>query len=453
MTALTLKAAPIAAILLISSLRAPAENFLGIDGGEATSVGVYVREIATGKVVAEHNSSLALTPASVTKAITTATALSILGPEFSFITPVGLSGEIQGRRCSGNLVIDASGDPTIGSKQFESSAGFTDSIIAALKSRGITGIAGTVVIREAMVDQGPVPQWEIEDLAWPYGAGLFAFNYAGNTVNVYPVTGKSSPASNLRVTLKPSIDDGGTDVLRGAGSQNLTVWGNAKSRKNKAWCVETTIPDPAEVYASLLISKLKSAGISVSEKKANVDNNKKATIYTHRSPQLRHVGRDLMKRSDNLFAEGVLRAIEPGKSRSECIKTEKKFWKDNGMSMDNTMVSDGSGLTRSNRVSARFLGDMLTWMIKSPNAQDYIEYFPVAGIDGTLKSFLAKSPLKGRLALKTGSMASVQAYAGYKLDAQGHPTHVVVIMVNGFFCGRTALRKQIEKFLLTTFDN
>lgn len=48
-------------------------------------------------------------------------------------------------------------------------------------------------------------------------------------------------------------------------------------------------------------------------------------------------------------------------------------------------------------------------------------------------------------------MASVQAYAGYKVDAGGHPTHVVVIMVNGFFCSRSSLRKQTEAFLLDTF--
>ena len=30
----------------------------------------------------------------------------------------------------------------------------------------------------------------------------------------------------------------------------------------------------------------------------------------------------------------------------------------------------------------------------------------------------------------------MQCYAGYRLDADGKPTHVVVMMVNGFFCPR-----------------
>lgn len=440
-------------IALAATLCLPisAENILNIEGGEATSVGIYVKELSSGKVLVDHNSELALTPASVTKALTSATALSVLGSDFHFTTTVGYSGTRSGSHCNGNLVINASGDPTIGSKQFKSTASFTDSIITSLKQLGITSFSGTVVIRESMLDQGPVPQWEIEDVAWPYGAGLHAFNYAGNTVFVNPNTGKSRPESNLRVTLLPASEKDGNDMLRGVNSQNLTVWGTPNSRKNRNWSLETTIPDPAEVYAELLISRLKNAGISISTKKAKVNNDNIELVYRHISPCLDDICRDLMKRSDNLFAEGMLRAIAPGKSRSDCIKAEKEFWSDKRLASRFIMLSDGSGLTRSNRISPRFLGDMLEWMIKSPAASSYINYFPVAGVDGTLKSLLDKTRLKGRLAMKTGSMASVQAYAGYKLDATGHPTHIVVIMVNGFFCGRASLRKQIESFLLKTF--
>lgn len=440
-------------IAIVAALSAGAENFLNIEGGDATSVGIYVKDLSTGRVIADHNSSLALTPASITKSVTTATALSLLSPDYAFTTRVELSGSVRGNSCDGNLVIHASGDPTTGSDSFASSKAFTDSIVAGLRRMGVTRISGTVVVREAMLDQGPVAQWEIEDLAWPYGAGLFAFNWAGNTVMLNPVSGSSVPASNLKVTLRPSPEGEGTDLLRGAGSNQITVWGNAKSRANKNWRVEVTIPDPAEVYANLLVNRLNSSGIEISRKAAKADNSKGTTVYTHRSPALRHICRDLMKRSDNLFAEGVLRALAPGESRSDCLKAEKKFWGDKGVSFAHVMLSDGSGLTRSNRFSPRFMASVLEYMAKSENAEAYLECFPVAGVDGTMKSFMEKSPLRGRLAFKTGSMSAVQCYAGYKLDGEGKPTHVVVIMVNGFFCSRGALRTAIQKFLLSTFPN
>ena len=433
-----------------------ADNFLEIEGGESTAVGVYIKDIATGEVVVNHNASLALTPASVTKVITSASALSLLGPDFQFATRVYLTGarsKASKAKWEGNLVISGAGDPTTGSKQFKSSAAFTDSIIARLKGLGISSISGTVVFREAMPDQGPVAQWEIEDLAWPYGAGLFAFNWAGNTVDVYPATGKSRPSSNLKVTLKTAADGDGTDLLRGVGSNELTVWGSAKNRKSKTWAVEVSVPDPDQVYASILLTRLKTSGIAITAKKAKTAGDATTEVYTHRSPALTAICRNLMKRSDNLFAEGMLRAIKQGASRDDCIKAELEFWAEKGLDTKRLTLRDGSGLTRSNRIPATFISGVLEHMVKSDKAQDYINFFPVSGVDGTLKSFLAKTPLKGRLALKTGSMAGVQAYAGYKLDLEGHPTHVVVITVNGFFCSRAQLRKQVENLLLRTFTN
>ena len=68
-----------------------------------------------------------------------------------------------------------------------------------------------------------------------------------------------------------------------------------------------------------------------------------------------------------------------------------------------------------------------------------------------MRGFLAKSPLKGKIALKTGSVGGVQCYAGYKLDAKGQPTHVIVIMVNGFFCPRSDVREASEQLLTDLF--
>jgi len=437
--------------LLLAATPAMSENFLDIEGGDATSVGIYVKDLTTGSVVVDYNSRLALTPASVTKAVTTATALQTLGADWRFTTTVELSGErsVSSRSCwNGNLVISASGDPTLESSEFKSNLGFTDSIISSLKRLGISEIDGTVIIREHMTGAGPVPQWEIEDLAWEYGAGLYDFNYAGNVVRAYPNTGKTIPASDLKIKVLPS-DDGDTDMQRGINSENLIVWGSAKNRQNKKWNLGTTIPDPANVYIKLLTSRLKTAGIKISTKRS-IDTGS-TPVYTHRSPKLGTICRNLMKRSDNLFAEGVLRAIKRGETRKECIKAEKAYWTDKGINAKNTIINDGSGLTRANRISPRFIGDMLEWMAKSDNAKTYVDFFPVSGVDGTLKSLLAKTRLKGHLAMKTGSVSAVQCYAGYKLDPDGNPTHVVVIMVNGFFCSRASLRKQIENFLLKTF--
>jgi D-alanyl-D-alanine carboxypeptidase/D-alanyl-D-alanine-endopeptidase (penicillin-binding protein 4) len=155
-----------------------------------------------------------------------------------------------------------------------------------------------------------------------------------------------------------------------------------------------------------------------------------------------------MERSDNMFAEGVLRALAPRKSRSAAINAELTLWRNRGLETDYVTVKDGSGLARVNRVSPQFLGDVLAWMAKSKMSKDYVSLFPIAGKTGTVKSFLLNTRLSGKMVLKTGSMNGVQCYAGYKIDDLGRPTHVVVIMVNSFYGTRADLRTAITNLLL-----
>lgn len=115
--------------------------------------------------------------------------------------------------------------------------------------------------------------------------------------------------------------------------------------------------------------------------------------------------------------------------------------------MEGVKIADGSGLSRSNRVTARFMADVLAHMADNPY---YASFFPLAGQEGTLRRFLAGSKLDGAIALKTGSMSGIQCYAGYKLDDDYAPTHIVVVMLNEM-TNRGAARAQVEKLLMQTF--
>lgn len=437
----------------ILSINVFASNVLDLPSGESTSVGIYIKSLVDGKVIVDENSALALTPASVTKAFTTASALHLLGPDYNFTTRVELVGnKVAVGEWNGNLVIKGGGDPTLESPDFKARPGFADSIVASLRRLGVKSITGNIVIEENMPEAGPVPQWEVEDIAWPYGAGIYGFNYGGNFVRVSPNKGTTTPPSNLNIEVRNS-PDGHNDILRGVGSLNLIVWASRESRQNARWSLGASIPDPAEVFKMILQKKLTASGITIGTRSQKVANAETITVYTHTSAPMSDICRDLMKRSDNLFAEGVLRAFVPGEIREKCLKKELDLWSSKGLDTKPTLINDGSGLTRANRIPPLFLGELLEKMTKTEFADLYVSFFPLAGVDGTLKKFLENSPLKGRLALKTGSVRSVQTYAGYKLDAEGKPTHVVVIMVNGFFCPRPILRKHIESYLLKVFEN
>lgn len=426
-----------------------ARSILGIDGEEATSVGIYIKDIRSGKVIIDHNSQMALTPASILKCVTTATALRLLGPDYTFTTAVNLRGSVSKGVLEGDLLIDAAADPTLESSQFKDNLGFCSAVADALKSRGITKIDGDIVVSQTLADAGPIAQWEIEDVAYPYGAGLFGLNWRDNTFTLFPVSKATKPyVPGLDVVLRQST--AGNELLRGICSDRLIVQRGDIS--NKRMSVSTTMPDPAAVLRAELKEKLSDAGIAVTGRvKASAANCQTSELIEWESPDAATIMRSLMVRSDNLFAEGMLRAIAPDASRKDAIKKEKSLWESLGVNARYTIINDGSGLTRANRLSPRFMASILENMAKSKFADTYVGFFPRTGVEGTVKSFLAKTSLKGKFALKTGSVSAVQCYAGYKLDDSGKPTHVVVFMVNGFFCERAAVRAAVEKLLLENF--
>ena len=118
------------------------------------------------------------------------------------------------------------------------------------------------------------------------------------------------------------------------------------------------------------------------------------------------------------------------------------------MPLDGVTIIDGSGLSRSNRVTADFMTSVLTSMADN---EVYASFFPLAGQEGTLKSFLANTPLDSYIAMKTGSMKGIQCYAGYLLDENYAPTHTVVIIMNDINGSRDRAKKAAQEMLLGIF--
>ena len=149
-----------------------------------------------------------------------------------------------------------------------------------------------------------------------------------------------------------------------------------------------------------------------------------------------------------MMTEGMLRTVAAGRSRKDAIDAELTLWANNGVDTCGIVIEDGSGLSRNNRITPYFLADVLVWMARNNNSDNrYLQCFPRAGQDGTMRNFLKDSPLDGRLATKTGSMRNVQCYAGYMLGDDGVPSHVVVVMLNGF-SSRATVKKAIGDLLI-----
>lgn len=437
---------------IICSLGTTAQARLGFPGEECASVGIYIKDLRTGEIVAQNDARRALLPASVMKSMTCASTMSLLGLDFTFKTPVYLTGQKSAADPSaweGDIVIVSCGDPTIDSNNFKDRALLWQEIADALARKGIKSISGCILIEETLKDAGYIPEWEICDVPWEYGAGLFGFNFSDNCTTLCPATGVTNPhVPDLYLDLTKT--NGGTDMARGIDSYFLSISGNSvNSSKTR---LSVSIPFPAEAYTALLDSELSKRGITVCHEVADASA-KRTLLCQHESPTLYAMQEETMRVSHNLFAEGLLRALTIGGSRQDALDREWNFFKSCGDSLVNyNMICDGSGLARADRLQPIFISNVLEHMAKSDLADAYVDCFPLVGQEGTVKRLLNNTRLQGKLALKSGSVNAVQCFAGYKLDADGKPTHTVVILVNSFYCPRADVKRSIENFLLSTFN-
>lgn len=420
-------------------------NFFGRD---AATIGVYISDLSTGNIIEKESIGKAMIPASILKSVTAATSLCYLNENFRFSTDVILQGEVIDDTLQGNLLIKASGDPTIESSHFLDRTGFEASIVSALKSNGIANISGEIIVdEEKFTDTGQCPQWVIEDVGWDYGAGFYGFNYKNNTFKLFTDSQNSIPeVPYIDVVVEKTLSS--TDIARGINSDIYFISGKNVDKKN--FSVTTTMNSPSLVFVHNMQQRLLRNGISV-ENNIIEPCEGETLLLRYQSPPNTEMLQKMMFHSDNMMAEALLRAIEPSGSRKDAIQKELNFWKGKDVSVDFLKIADGSGLARVNRVTPRFIADVLTYMAKSKYRDTYTGLFPKVGREGTVKNFLKNTKLEGKLVLKSGSMNGVHCYAGYKIDNNGAPTHVVVLIVNNFFCSRNALRNELQRFLLSIF--
>lgn len=386
--------------LILSAISINAEipdSFLSAAGIDPANSSVLVVDLASGDTLVSHNADKPLVPASIMKCVTTASLIDKVGTDFRYLTPVYATGRIRDGVLEGNIVVTGSGDPTINSRHEPHSADFIAEITEAVKKAGIDSIRGDIIVDGSLWD-GPAvnPQWATGDLSQSYGTGSHAFNFEDNA------RGKASVA------------------------------------------------DPAGIFASRLRASLRGKGIPVAGE--HLEPKGRRLLGEHRSATVDEIMRSCMMRSDNQFAEALLRTVatadgKPGSFEAgarECMT----LWRRDGAPTEGIRIVDGSGLSRANRMTSRFMSHVLQRMSVDPY---YASFFPLAGQEGTLRRFLANTPLDSYIALKTGSMNGIQCYAGYKVDDDYAPTHSVVVILNNMN-NRQAARKAVSDLLLSLFS-
>ena len=433
------------------------EVFLPDTSLKHASVSFCVADAITNKLIINYNPEQSLKPASTMKLITTAVAIELLGPQFTFNTSLGYSGSLNKRtgKLNGNIIIKGGGDPSLGSEYFSDHyKDFLARWVNEIKKAGIKSIEGKIITDDSYHDYQPIPAaWLWEDAGNYYGAGVYGLSVFDNTCKIHFKT--SSDSAEIFITgVSPNeyrytfsnllIASGNKDngyIFAAPYSTEGWMAGTIPINR-KDFVLKGSISDPPLLIARMLSDRLESSDISVSGEPTTVriENKNISEKINHitkiASPPLSEIIKILNHESVNLYAEHLIKQL--GKeftsngstiSGSDVIK---KFLEDAGILTNGIFIEDGSGLSPHNAITANSLVRLLIYMKNQGEYfSDYYSSLPRAGIEGTLKYYFKDPVFKSRLVAKSGSLTRVRSYAGYFTTSSGKEM-IFSIIVNNF---------------------
>ncbi len=443
--------------------------------------GFIAKDIKTGEILASYHSDKSFMPASTQKLFTTATALEVLDSNFKFTTSLQYSGSIDtvSGILYGNILIKGGGDPTLGSKYFDSTKDkqFLNDWLNAIKKLGIDSVAGAVVADASVFDYNIVPTtWSWNNMGNYYGAGANGLTVFDNYYTVFFKTSSKIGEITEPVQVIPDIPNlvfDNTSISDSITYDNSYIFGAPFSNQRyvrgelpagKAnFGVKGSMPDPAYTTAYIFEKYLQKNGIGIKNKATTIRLSQqkfpdRTLITKTRSPKLSEIIKQTNTHSINLFAEHLLKEI--GLKLSGNTITEKavdeiiKFWKEKNVDTQGMFLYDGSGLSRHDSFTPSQMVQILTYMKNnSRNFSDFYNSLPIAGETGTMKNMFKKSIAKGKLRAKSGTVDRVKAYAGYVTSVSGREI-VFSMVVNDFSCSSGDAKKQLEKLMnaLAEFD-
>ncbi len=436
-------------------------------------IAIDVRSLATGEQRFARNARQLVMPASNMKILTMAAAAERLGWDFRYVTTLVSDAPIDDGVLRGDLVVVGSGDPTIGLRDDRATQVF-GAIADQLLAAGVRRVDGRLVGDDDTFDEEELGGgWSWDYLSYGYAAPVGALQFNENMVQITLTPGRA-PGDPVGVEVTPAwsglqIDnrartgpaDGRatTDFRRLPESEALRIDGQVPVGEPLRRTV--SVSNPTEFFLRALRAALVARGLDVRGGIVDIDalghdrpaRAPRRVLASVESPPLSEIGRVLMKVSQNLYAETLLKTLDrhahpdrPGSATGgrAVVREVLDTW---GIPADGYLQVDGSGLSRYNYASAEAIVGILQHLYQDPRHRDpFLATLPIAGRDGTLAGRLKGTPAEGNVRAKTGSIANVRALSGYLTTRAGEPL-VFSILVNHFTASLAAVDALVDRIV------
>ena len=348
-------------------------------------VTAHVVDVATGQVLFGRGSDTPTVPASTIKVVTAVAALSALGPNHQFVTKA-----VAGA-AAGEVVLVGGGDMTLSAAAtgtYPEAATLPD--LAEQVKKALGGTTPTKVTFDVSIFQGSaVGPWDADI---PQTARV-----------VGPIVGLTTDGARVDPKVGP----------RGSTPR---------------------VPNPAAVAAQAFARLL---GVPASAVAIGTAPEGAKELGAVKSMSLSRQVELMLVESDNMIAEALARhvAIKKGKPATFEGGAEASMAQitELGFAPAELVLTDGSGLSRGNKVSPSLLAELVAMSAK-PDKADFRAVhtgLPVAAYNGTLfnrfKKANAGAAAAGVVRVKTGTLRSVSGVAGVVFTAEGRELAVAVL--------------------------
>ncbi len=410
------------------------------------NIGMAIQTMKSNKILFQRHAQRLYVPASNLKLLPATASLLLLGPDFHFDTTIAVKPHtVHHHTISGDLYIRFTGDPNLTMHDL-------NIMIKKLASRGIRDIKGNVYIDNSVYDnKGFGHGWMWDELNFEYAAPINAININHNSFYIKLIPAKhvgkltrikslnslkftpiknqvKTVANNVQCDLDLDVNNQNHYLLTGCMHINANP-------KRLAFAVKNI-----ELYSKELINDLlKQHHIHVTGKiTKGIAHSKVTMLVEHRSKSLTILLNQMLKESDNLIADSLLKNLglrfyhQQGTWKNGVKAMKKILDRSIRINFNKDVIVDGAGLSRYNLITPQQISKILTFAYHNfAIAPELIAALPIAGTDGTLHSRLTDFANKNVIRAKTGTMSSVSTLSGY-IQTKRHHILAFSIMINGF---------------------
>lgn len=403
---------------------------LADEGLKGARIGLYVVRLPGGEPIFERNATERLHPASNTKLVTTAAALTLLGPAYTWHTDLAVD-SLGDKGEAGTAYLIGGGDPRFVSESLWR-------LVEDARLAGLKRVTGDLVVDESWLGpQHEAPGYadKAQDAAYRAPSGATTLNWNSVSIRIVPGPAVGKPPV---VTIEPGegyIDLRNTATTSRKGAERLTVSAKAEGGrtritvggriplKHRGIAVRRRIDNPALFGGHAARAMLKAAGIEVKGKvKVGAAPKKRRRLGRVRSRSLAMMAADVNKLSNNVMAEHLLRTIgreQGGTGDWDAGRAAVSEFLTKAVGIRGFTYRNGSGLFGDTAFSAREMVAVLQHMhTRTPALPEFSASLAIGGLDGTLRRRMKGFPPLA-IRAKTGTLNGVIALSGYVTFADG----------------------------------